>query len=786
MRIVRLEARIVVFFVILLVCVQGVVFTLITVSGQHIAEQQVRKELATGERLFARLVDQSNRRLTDAASVLAADFGFREAVATRDVGTIESVLRNHGARISADVVLLADLEGRTVADTRSSDGATSAPAPLGDLLAAARRSGRAWTVTLIDGAPHQVVAVPVLAPVPIAWVAMGFRMDGKLALDLAGVTALQVSFLSRANDGAWRVHASTLPPAAQASLLAGAGRTLTPGSFSFVDTDDERYATLLPVLGEGSEGRVVAVLQRSLREELEPFLRLRTILGVLAAVSIALSVAGSLLIARSVTRPVGRLVSSARRIRDGDYTEEVPVERRDEIGELAASFNHMLDGIRTREHEILRLAYEDALTGLPNRAMLRERLGEALADRARAGTPLAVLVLDLDRFKEVNDTLGYAAGDEVLRQVAARVGSLLQPREMVARLGGDEFAILLPTGTLARAERLARDILKALEAPLVLEDQPVDVGGSLGIALHPEHGADPDTLLRHADIAMSTAKSANAGHAVYDPRLDDGRRSHLSLLGELRRAVERDELDLHYQPKLHLASSQVRRVEALVRWHHPERGFVPPGEFIPFAERTGYIKQVTRWVIERAIGQAGEWARAGRDLAISANVSTRDLMGGDLVGLVTEALARHGTPPDRLCLEITESGFMDDPTRALETLERLHALGVRLSVDDFGTGYSSLAYLKKLPVQELKIDRAFVMHMVTDRDDAVLVRSTIELGHTLGLEVVAEGVEDADSLAMLNALGCDEAQGYFISKPLARTAFERWLDARDAGASAAA
>lgn len=786
MRIVRLEARIVVFFVILLVCVQGVVFTLITASGQHIAEQQVRKELATGERLFARLVDQSNRRLTDAAGVLAADFGFREAVATHDVGTIESVLRNHGARIAADVVLLADLDGRTVADTRSSDGATAVPAPLGDLLASARRRGRAWTVTLIDGVPHQVVVVPVLAPVPIAWVAMGFRMDGKLALDLAGVTALQVSFVSRATQGEWRIHASTLPPGAQASLLADTGRTLAPGTFSFVDADGERYATLLPVLGEGSEGRVVAVLQRSLREELEPFLRLRTILGVLAAVSIALSVAGSMLIARSVTRPVGRLVRTARRIRDGDYSEEVPVERRDEIGELAASFNHMLDGIRTREHENLRLAYEDALTGLPNRAKLRERLAEALSDRARTGAPLAVLVLDLDRFREVNDTLGYAAGDEVLRQVAARVGSLLRPTEILARLGGDEFAILLPSGTAARAERVARDILKALETPLLLEEQPVDVGGSLGIAVHPEHGQDTDTLLRQADIAMSTAKSANAGHALYDPRLDDGRRSHLSLLGELRRAVERDELDLHYQPKLHLRTGRVRRVEALVRWHHPERGFVPPGEFIPFAERTGYIRQVTRWVIERAIRQAGEWARAGRDLAISANVSTRDLMGPDLVGLVTEALARHGTAADRLCLEITESGFMDDPTRALETLERLHALGVRLSVDDFGTGYSSLAYLKKLPVRELKIDRAFVMHMVTDRDDAVLVRSTIELGHTLGLEVVAEGVEDADSLAMLEALGCDEAQGYFISKPLALAAFERWLDARYTGTSAAA
>jgi diguanylate cyclase (GGDEF)-like protein len=785
-RFVRIEVRIVVFFVILLVCMQGVMFALVSASGQHIAERRVRQELATGERLFRRLVDQSNRRLSDAASVLAADFAFREAVATRDLGTIQSVLRNHGARISADVVLLADLEGMPLADTLDEGHGGAGLPQVSDLLAEARGQGKAHAITLIDGIPHQVVVVPVLAPVPIAWVAMGFKLDDRAARDLQDVTALQVSFLSRRRGDDWRMHASTLPDPARMPLLDSARRQSTPDAFSFIDVGDDQYATLVPVLGEGSEGRVVAVLQRSLREGLEPFHRLRNILAILAAVSIVLSIAGSMLIARSVTRPVGRLVTTARRIQDGDYPEHVAVERKDEIGELASSFNHMLDGIKQRESQILRLAYEDALTGLPNRAMLHDRLTQALSSARRTASPVSVMVMGLDRFKEVNETLGHPIGDRVLREVAVRLQTQLRESDTVARLGGDEFAILLPTGDSERVENVVRQIVTALETPIVIDDQAIDVGGSIGVASFPDHADSADTLLRQADMAMSLAKQANSGYALYDPAQDDGRRGHLSLLGELRRAVERDELSLHFQPKLDLATGAVRRAEALVRWQHPVRGFVPPVEFIPFAERTGYIRQVTRWVVERAILQAGEWHRAGRSITISANVSTRDLMTPDLVNLVTGGLQRHGTPASLLCLEITESGFMDDPTRALETLEQLHAIGVRLSIDDFGTGYSSLAYLKKLPVQELKIDRAFVMHMVTDRDDATLVRSTIELGHNLGLEVVAEGVEDAASLDMLRVLGCNEAQGYFISKPLPADRFEQWLDQRNSAASAAA
>jgi diguanylate cyclase (GGDEF)-like protein len=442
----------------------------------------------------------------------------------------------------------------------------------------------------------------------------------------------------------------------------------------------------------------------------------------------------------------------------------------------------MLDGISQREAQILRLAFEDTLTGLPNRAMFIDRLQQVLRQTRRSADPVTVMLLDLDRFKLINDSLGHPAGDQVLRDVASRLRDVLRESDTVARLGGDEFALLLPGSPPERVNQIVERVLRVLEAPILLEDQPVDVGASIGIATWPEDGDDADTLLRHADVAMYVAKRAGSGHARYDQRFEAAPQGQLSLLGELRRAVEQDELLLHYQPKVSLADGRVHRAEALVRWLHPERGMVPPGDFIPFAEQTGYIRQISRWVIGEGIRQAAQWHRQGLDIAVSINVAARDLMSSDLLAYVSDMLDRHGVPASQVCLEITESGVMEDPARALDTLARLHTKGLRLSIDDFGTGYSSLAYLKKLPVKELKIDRSFVMHLVDDADDAAIVRSTIELGHNMGLEVVAEGVEGQAEVDLLAQLGCDEAQGYFFSRPLPAAAFEEWLHARRASA----
>jgi diguanylate cyclase (GGDEF)-like protein len=425
------------------------------------------------------------------------------------------------------------------------------------------------------------------------------------------------------------------------------------------------------------------------------------------------------------------------------------------------------------------------LTGLPNRTLLRDRLEQAIRASKRSGETPTLLIMDLDRFKEVNDSLGHHIGDQLLQQVGQRLlGAMLRESDTVARLGGDEFAILLPAGDAQGGTLIARKLLEALELPIVLNGHQLVVAASIGIAIYPEHGDEINTLMRRAETAMYAAKRDNSGFAIYDPRYEDQSGQHLSLMAELRQAVEQNQLVLFYQPKIGLASGSVRHVEALLRWKHPQRGFIAPDEFIPFAERTGYIKAITQWVIENAILQGSKWQASGLEMHISINVSARDLVNPELPRLFDELVKTRPGALQWLSLEITESTIMADPAHAQSTLEYLRRLGLQLSVDDFGTGYSSLAYLKKLPVDELKIDKSFVVDMMTNKDDAAIVRSTIDLGHNMGLRVVAEGVEDAATCEALKRMGCDFAQGYYFSRSLAPEDFEVWLEQSPWGAMA--
>jgi diguanylate cyclase (GGDEF)-like protein len=438
-------------------------------------------------------------------------------------------------------------------------------------------------------------------------------------------------------------------------------------------------------------------------------------------------------------------------------------------------------GLRASHRDLRTASRTDELTGLPNRRALTERLDLALQAGQRHGTATAVLLVDLDRFKQVNDTLGHHHGDVLLRAVAGRLGAAFRPEDVVARLGGDEFAVLLPdVHDAATAERLARECLDALLEPLVLDDLTLAVEASVGLALAPDDGEDRHALLRAADIAMYEAKHHGQGLARYDRAMDVNTPMRLALLGDLRRALHSRELYLEYQPKVDLPTGAVRSVEALVRWRHPERGIVPPLEFVPAAEDSGLILPLTLYTLREAAAQARVWLDAGTDLQVAVNLSPRCLVEPELPRLVREVLADHGVPSALLRLEVTESTIMVDPARALAVLAELRASGIALSIDDFGTGYSSMSYLQRLPVDELKIDRSFVAELVAGRGDEVLVRSSIELGHDLGLRVVAEGVEDESTLAALADLGCDVVQGYHLARPMAATAVTEWLQARAA------
>ncbi|MFQ5935109.1 MAG: putative bifunctional diguanylate cyclase/phosphodiesterase [Acidiferrobacterales bacterium] len=439
------------------------------------------------------------------------------------------------------------------------------------------------------------------------------------------------------------------------------------------------------------------------------------------------------------------------------------------------------------EQQAMHDVTHDHLTNLPNRVLLRDRLEQALNSAQHGQSSLAILVMDLDRFKEINDTLGHYNGDRLLKQVAARLQGMVQDTDTVARLGGDEFAIMLPKiGAIRETTEIARKIGHALQTAFGLEGLKLDVQASIGIAVFPAHGPDADTLLQRADVAMYMAKQQKTGYVVYDPKHDKHSPHRLTLMGELRQAIDADQLVLHYQPKVNIKTGQLIETEALVRWQHPQYDLMSPDEFIPLAERTGLIKPLTLWVLTRALRQQNTWKQAGLDIGVAVNMSAHGLLDLELPDLVAGLLASHATPADKLVLEITETTIMVDQERALQILTRLADMGVRLSIDDFGTGYSSLAYLSKLPVKEIKIDKSFVMDMNENDKHAMIVRATIDLAHNLGLEVIAEGTLDAVILEHLREHGCDAAQGNHISKPLPAQDFMHWARSSQWGPGALA
>ncbi|MEP7062018.1 MAG: EAL domain-containing protein [Betaproteobacteria bacterium] len=770
-----LQARILALFLLLLVVVQVGGFILINNAGVAAAHKSVSAEVVAGARVFDRFLRQNTEHLVQGARLLTADYAFREAVATGDSETLTSVLANHGTRIDASLTMLVGLDQRVIAD--SLGNATGQRFAFPELLDKSEMSQQAPSMLMLRGQLYQFVVVPVLAPLPVAWLAAGFKVNDALAQDLNRLTRLQVSFLTRQRGGAWAIQASTLGDAERAMLVGdmAAGRLAASDVNGNARYDDEAVSRLVD-LSVVSNENVVAVLQEPLAIALEPFWQLQRRLALISLLGIAVSIIASIAIARGIGRPVRDLAGVARRIAAGDYTTLPAAPRNDEIGDLAVAFRAMQEGIVSRESRITDLAYRDTLTGLPNRAMFADLLGQAVANASRSGEAVAVLLMDLDHFKYVNDTLGHPIGDLLLREVGARLQSVVaRAGETVARLGGDEFAVLLPGASVADARRAGEAILRVLEAPMTLEGHVVDIRASIGVAACPDHGNESSKLLRHADVAMYEAKRSNRGIVVWNDRYDQHSLERLSLMSDLRKAIDNHELRLVYQPKVALHADAEHHVEALLRWQHPTRGLVPPSEFIPFAEQTGYIRVITQWVIGCAVAQCAMWRRRGLPMNVSINLSARDLIDSELPDKFESLVAHEDCVARWFSFEITESAILDDPGHATRNLERLHALGCRIAIDDYGTGYSSLAYLRRLPVQEIKIDKSFVLGLAHDASDAIIVRSTIELGHNMGLVVVAEGVEDQATLELLRTLGCDMVQGYWLSRPLAVADVEPWL-----------
>jgi diguanylate cyclase (GGDEF)-like protein len=766
-------ARIIVLFLGLLLAVQLASFTAMRASLSAHARRALPTRLLEGERLLQTLLDRKVQTLTDGARLLAADDGFREALATGDAQAIVAVLQHHGARIgaAASSLLAADF---TLRATTAPDPADLAPL-IQHLSVQASTSGRGSAVALIAGRPFQAVLVPVKAPLVVGWVLMAFPLDPQLAVDLRNLSGLDLTLLMRAAPTSpWIALLTSLDSVRAASLVrepwtgAAADAGMTP-----VATPEEELGVRALPLGAGQEAGVLALLSLSVDEALRVPRDLQFALVAINLVGLAVFVMGSVFTARRVTTPLRGLAAAAERLGAGDYA--TPMEglgRGDEIGELSQAFERMRSRIAESQAQILRLAYWDALTGLPNRTRFRAAVDEAITG-ARGGS-IALILLDLDRFKHVNDVLGHRVGDELLGQIARRLQHhVVRDGDMVARLGGDEFGFLVRGGGEA-AIAVALRVARALEAPLELEEHHVDISAGIGVACWPAHAEDGETLLVRAEMAMVAAKQRGDGPQVYDPGIDVTSAQTLTLMTELRHAVERGELRLYLQPKVSLDDCRVVGAEALVRWQHPGRGLVPPMQFVPFAEQTGFIRVLTMWIFEEAARHWKTLVEEGHDLTLAVNLSTRDLMDLELPRKFQALLVKHLVPASAFCLEITESAIMDDPQRALVTLDALSAMGFRLSIDDFGTGYSSLAYLKRLPVDELKIDQSFVIGMRADSDDETIVRSTIALAHNLDIVVVAEGVESAEAWELLREMHCDQAQGFHMGQPMPVGEFTSW------------
>ena len=765
-----LRSKIVLVFVLLLLVVTGGVMTLVsTETGATFREHNFR-ELEVAERVLRRVLSENQSRLAESAALLAADFAFRAAVSAGDQPTMSAALENHGARLGADIGLLLDLDGGVRAHTLPA-ATTLADRPMAALLRVAQLHGDATGLARINGRLYQFAVVPVLAPDAVGWVAIGFAVNHALAYSLQALSSVEISFIDRDEQEALSVIASTRGQDQQTDLLSALRASLTanngvPSSALTVDEFDTRVVTLATL----SDSAVLVAIQRSEASATDIFAPLLRRLGLMTAAGLGLCMLGGMVMAKRITEPLARLAELAQGIRDGDYSTPIATADGGEIGAFSHAFEHMRAAIATREAEILRLAFEDSLTRLPNRAsLLRE-----LEQRCALAEPFALMLLDLERFRMINSALGHDAGDELLLIVANRLRSMVKEKDVVARIGSNVFAVILPVADAGFLSGVADRLQDALSQRIVVREQEIDVSAAIGAVHFPAHGADGAVLLRRADIALFEAKRGHHHFCSYAPSLDDHRRESLNLLSDLKRATEQGQLRLVYQPKVALRDGVIASAEALVRWEHPERGMIPPADFLPFAEQTGAIRLITRWVIEEALRQVQRWQREGRTVQVSVNISARDLADEALVTHVATCLMSATLGPAALCIEITESAMMEDTAVAHATIERLRQLGVAISIDDYGTGYSSLAYIKDLGASELKIDRAFVKDLDRREEDAAIVRSTIELGHNLGLRVVAEGVETLAQLQRLSAFGCDYAQGYLLSRPVPAAEFSAW------------
>lgn len=747
----------------------------LTKHANSLAEDQIN----VGERVFVNLLQHNTQSLKQATQVLAADYAFREAVASNDAETVKSALESYQGRIHAQVAYYISNGDSPVISTSSSEKALfdlDSKEEARHVILESQKGTLKFEI--VDGMPYQLITVPVKAPDVIGWIVMGFAVDNRLANQIKQLTHLDVTFLQKTPQHQWQLVSSTATSQLSNMLVKTVSDIYHQQlSLHKVDLHGQTYHLKIRSLHETQEEALLVVLQGSVA----PFIQE---LNILFKSMIALTFVGVLIFAiliwyvsRKTTEPIAELVKNADEIAMGDYEKEIHIDSTDEVGYLGKALNSMREAVLQRTLRIQRLAFNDELTGLSNRLAFTQGLHQAILRHAETQQKLSVIVINIHRFKPINKTLGRDFGDDLLRLVGQVLKeNSLSELDVIARLDADEFAVFLHEADQAKATRYADKIVHIFDDPVNVQGQAIDVRIGMGIALYPEHGVSEEALLNHAETALHESKIKKAAWIVYNTALEIDQSETLTLISDLKEAIQKNQLLLYIQPKIDVKTRHTLGGEALIRWVHPEKGMIFPDQFIPFAEQTGIISDITNWMLLRACQVLADYKSQGLHISLAVNLSTRDLNNMELPEQIADLLVAHGLDAKALKLEITEGSLMQDPERAEAVVRKLAAMGLHLAIDDFGTGYSSLAYLRQLPVQELKIDRSFVMFMDKNAGDASIVKSTIDLAHNLGLNVVAEGIENEEVLGQLARLGCDEGQGYFIGKPMPEKDFSIWLE----------
>ncbi|MDI1309948.1 MAG: EAL domain-containing protein [Methylotenera sp.] len=780
-----LNTRITFIFLVLILSIQIIGSIAIRFSIEKNARASVSEQLALGEKIFLSLLNQNSESLTQGARILAIDYGFRQAIASNDEETILSALNNQQKRLGANISVFytssnfyptADdhqiVEGEKIYEVVKSAVTV--------LVETAQESGDFKSFAIFNNEPYQLVAVPVKAPLTIGWVIMGFKIDNTLAKKLHKLSNLEVTFVSKSNNANWSLIASTLNSSSFNNIMTQPSNVLDTNSMNReIHIDGVSFGSRYVSILKSPNQVLYAVLQRSIDEATAPYKNLQLTLLILTIFGAFVFAISIYYVSKYITKPITDLVQVAKSLEKGNYAINITSDRADELGELSRSFSSMSEAISSREKSISRLAYYDELTHLPNRTSFMLTLNKALEEAKLTKQQLTIFVLNLNRFKQINNILGHDSGDEILRVIAEKIKMTAREQDFVARIAGIQYAMILPDTTSEIGLSLADEISRSFENPIIINMQSVDVSASIGIATFPTHANNEAQLLTRAEIAMYAAKANKVGTTVFDKSYDLNSSTNLSMASELKNAITDNQLIMYVQPKIDIATSKLTSLEALVRWKHPEKGFIFPDQFIPFAEQTGYIQLISQWMLNEAAKYSQMWNALNLHYPIAVNISTRDLIDQDLPEKIDAIFKTYHIDHSSLTLEITESSIMDDPVRALATLDKLSGMNIKLSIDDFGTGYSSLAYLKRLPVNELKIDKSFILKMEQDESDKKIVQSTIDLGHNLGLKVVAEGIENLIVWKLLRSMGCDSGQGYYMSKPMPASDFVKWISLWD-------